>query len=80
MLKLKIRHMLNPFHPAGSRELLELSPVVSEDNELIRAIEEAAEYDTWTLSSVPDSEKLQQFWNSVEDDIANDPEWVHFSE
>lgn len=27
-----------------------------------------------------DAEKLGKFWNDVEEDVKNDPEWFHFSE
>lgn len=80
MLKLKTRHMFNPFHiNLGGREPLQFSPIPSEDNELIQAIERDATYDQWNLESI-DSEQLDRFWSSVEQDIASDPEWVHFSQ
>jgi len=28
----------------------------------------------------PSEDELTQYWNSVESDIQNDPEWFHFSE
>lgn len=81
MLKIKSRHLLNSFRIGqGGYKPLELSPVVSENDELIQEIEADAERDTWTLSPVPDTEQLASFWASVEQDIQNDPEWVQFSE
>ena len=81
MLKLKVRHMFNPFRNLGSGGAqLEFSPVPSEDNELIQAIEQAAKRDQWTLSATPDTEQLHDFWSNVQDDLADDPSWSTFSE
>lgn len=46
---------------------LELSPVYSENDELIQAIESEAERrdDLWQLESAPDAEGLQRFWSDV---------------
>lgn len=33
-----------------------------------------------TLEEGLDEGKLSSFWSSVEEDIASDPEWFHFSE
>lgn len=33
-----------------------------------------------TLEESVDEGQLSSFWNSVEEDIAQDPEWFHFSE
>lgn len=34
-----------------------------------------------TLGEGPDEgQQLSAFWNSVEQDIEQDPEWIHFSE
>lgn len=80
MLKIKPRHMFNPFRLSiGGSAPLQFSPIPSEDNELIQAIEQDARYDQWNLESL-DTEQLNRFWSSVQDDIANDPEWVRFSE
>lgn len=81
MLKIKTHHSFDPFHANhGGRNSLEFSPVLSEDDELIQAIEEDANRDVWTLSPAPDTEQLASFWTSVEQDIHSDPEWVQFSE
>lgn len=78
MLKIRTRHLFSPFSSIGNSQLLELSPVVSEDDELIQAIEQDANYDQWNLESI-DTEQLHNFWAGVQQDIANDPEWVHFT-
>lgn len=81
MLKLKVRHMFNPFRNLSNGGApLEFSPVPSEDNELIQAIEQAAKRDQWTLSVTPDTEQLHDFWSNVQDDLADDPSWSTFSE
>lgn len=61
---------------------LQLSPVVSEDDELIQDIENDSikKGGNWTLSDDPDVEGLERYWNNVQNDIANDPEWFHFAE
>ena len=33
-----------------------------------------------TLDETVDEGQLSSFWNSVEEDIKQDPEWFHFSE
>ena len=75
MLHLKT-HKFSHHHsnsPAG----LHLSPVPSDDDELIQAIE--ADTDVWQLEAVPDTNALDQFWTGVEDDLKHDPSWFTFA-
>lgn len=46
---------------------MQLSPVISEPDELIRAIEEEAirHDDNWTLEASPDSDQLDQSWDAI---------------
>lgn len=64
-------------HIPNSRSL-QLSPVATEDDELIQAIENSHE-EPWQLEPVPDSHSLAEFWSGVEEDIANDPTWFNFA-
>ncbi len=82
MLKLKKHHTLSlpsVFLPAHR---MTLSPVVSEEDELLQSIEreQSAHDDNWTLEQRPDTEELTSYWDTVEKDIANDPEWITFSD
>lgn len=43
------------------------------------AAEQQAE-EVITLDEIVDEGQLSSFWNSVEQDIEQDPEWFHFSE
>ena len=63
--------------PHGSTPQLHLSPVVSDNDELIQAIE--ADNDVWQLEAVPDTNALDQFWTGVEDDLKHDPSWFTFA-
>lgn len=76
MLHLKSHHF-SLQHTSGSHPL-RLSPVASEDDELIQAIE-ASHEEIWRLDPTPDSRSLAEFWSGVEDDISKDPEWFSFA-
>ena len=77
MLHLSNHHF--SFHHQPSSSLRpQLSPVASEDDELIRAIEDSRE-EVWQLEPTPDSRSLTEFWCGVEEDIAKDPEWFSFA-
>lgn len=65
-------------HAHRSTRHLRFSPVVSEDDELIHAIEDAHE-ESWQLEPTPDSHSLTEFWSGVEEDIAKDPQWFRFA-
>ncbi|HEY5695595.1 MAG TPA: hypothetical protein VIQ80_02060 [Candidatus Saccharimonadales bacterium] len=41
---------------------------------------ERTEREAITLEETVDEEQLDRYWNSVESDIKNDPEWFHFTE
>lgn len=79
MLSLHSHHFGLP-HTKHSAHKLELSPVVSENDELIQAIETEQAADNWQLSSTPDVQELEQFWTGVTDDLEKDPEWFKFAE
>ena len=70
-IKKSFRSYLPQFH--ASTPQMTLSPVVSESDELIQAIEEDVirHDDNWTLEATPDTETLEQSW----DDILREPEW-----
>ena len=57
---------------------LQLSPVPSEDDELIQAIESPRE--VWQLEATPDTHELDEFWSGVSDDLKSDPMWFSASE
>lgn len=61
---------------------LNFSTVPTEDDELIAEIDNQAVVhdDNWNLDPAPDTVELEQFWNGVEHDIENDPEWIRFNE
>lgn len=42
--------------------------------------QEQLEPEAITLEEGVDAQQLSQFWQSVETDIAQDPEWFHFTE
>lgn len=63
--------------PHSNTAALHLSPVVSDADELIQAIE--ADNDVWQLEAMPDTNALDQFWTGVEDDIKHDPTWFTFA-
>ena len=42
-------------------------------------VQEQQEPEAMTLDD-PSEDELINYWESVESDIQNDPEWVHFSE
>ena len=76
---LHINHSFN-FHLPHMTSLrpLELSPIVSEEDELIQDIERSVEQ-PWELVETPDADGINQFWSGVEDDLRNDPTWFNFA-
>ena len=60
-------------------QALTFSPVPSEDDELIEAIEASDDDGKITLDPVPDVQQLDSFWSSVEDDLQHDPNWFDFT-
>ena len=77
MLHLKTHKLTLP-HLSASPEL-RLSPVRSEDDELIHAIEDPIN-DIWRLEATPDTRELNQFWTGVEEDLKHDPTWFNFTD
>jgi len=57
---------------------LQLQPV--EPDNQASELDQYAEDETITLEEHPDEERLEQFWNSVSDDIHNDPSWFTFAD
>ena len=80
MLKLKHKHHLDFPHITLISSSMQLSPVAADDDELTRAIEQdpASRDDVWELNERPDMGELSQFWDTVEADVANDPQWFRF--
>ncbi len=80
---LKIKKALHlPVSISKRSTQLALSSVSSEDDELIQAIEsdQRVHDDDWTLTPVPDANDLENYWDKVERDIENDPEWFKFAD
>ena len=78
MLHLKSHHFSLPrFSPPSQK--LALSPVSTEEDELIQAIESSHE-EQWELEPTPDARQLDQFWSGVEQDLKQDPTWFSFAE
>ncbi len=67
-------------HQTHSTSHLTLSPVESDGDELIEAIEHDHEAENWTLDRSPDVQGLEDFWTHVEEDLKKDPGWFDFAE
>lgn len=80
MLKLHHSHHFELPHLTHSAHRLELSPVVSERDELIEAIEAEHDADTFELENTPDVRQLDEFWTGVTEDLEKDPDWFKFSD
>lgn len=83
MLKLKNKHHLDFPHLTFSLpHQMQLSPVMDDGDEITAAIvNDPIDHDNnWELVERPDSEELERYWQRVEEDVKNDPEWVHFAE
>lgn len=82
MLKINKHHSMSLPAPIGASSRLAMSPILSEDDELIEAIDRSREVrdDNWILDATPDTDELSNYWNAVERDIENDPEWIKFSD
>lgn len=68
-------HLTIPHHGAP----MALSRVLTENDELIQAIEADNQSGKFTLDDA-DAGQLDQFWSGVEKDIQNDPEWFTFAD
>lgn len=79
-IKKTLRSYLPQFQ-AGSAQM-ELSPISSESDELIQAIEDdiIRHDDNWTLEVTPDTERLEQDWSRIQKDVERDPTWAHFND
>lgn len=53
-----------------------------DDDELIQMINQDASVERvgWEMTGDVEGEQLENFWNKVEKDISNDPEWLTFAE
>lgn len=83
MLKIKPEHHLDFPHLTFSLpHVMELSRPAEDSDELARAISNDPEDhdNNWELTDHPDTTELEQYWEKVEEDIKNDPEWINFSE
>ena len=83
MLKLSKHHYLSlpnfgPVLPHSMR----LAPVVDDTDELTQAIihDPIDHDDNWELSERPDTTELVSYWEHVEEDVRNDPEWKKLSD
>jgi|APMI01.1.fsa_nt_gi hypothetical protein len=82
MLKIhKSLHLPVP-HMTHSTERMQLSPVTSENDELIVAIEQDSQKGEakWVLEGPQDVGELATFWAGVESDLKKDPDWFDFAE
>lgn len=78
-LKKHITQLKNPFQTSNHQ--LALTVVSADDDELTQAIDQqyaSSDYH-WQLETTPDTDKLERFWNRVEDDLQHDPNWIDFS-
>ncbi len=80
MLQIKKHHSFSLPSLTTATHRLAMSPVVSEDDELIHDIDTADSDDVWTLDPTPDTQELSRYWTTVERDLQNDPDWVNFAE
>ncbi len=78
---LKLHHSLISHLPAlpQTSHILQLSPVESDSDELIAAIEEEHRQYNWQLDDT-DASSLDDFWTSVEEDLKKDPGWFTFAD
>lgn len=78
MLHLKHKHHLDFPHLTFTPHYgMQLSPVPVDDDELSRAIADdtVLRDNNWELSERPDAVQLDEFWNEVQQDVRQDPEW-----
>jgi len=82
MLKLKHSHHIELPHLSLPTSPMQLSPVPIDNDELVQDIENdpATHDDVWELAERPEMGELTQFWESVEADVQNDPEWFRFND
>ncbi len=82
MLKIPHKHHFSLPHTAHGAQPMVLSEPGAEHDELIESIESdhITHGNDWTLTGDPDVKGLEKFWNKVEDDLANDPEWFQFAD
>lgn len=83
MLHIKQKfHLSLPHVQLGASKPLQFTPVVDDQDELTQAIaDDVTQHDDdWELEERPNEERLEQYWNDVENDIEHDPKWIKFSE
>ena len=82
MLKLKHKHHIDfPYITFTPLHSMALSEVSLDTDELAQAIvnDPIDHDDNWQLTENTDTEELEQYWATVEEEIKNDPEWVDFA-
>jgi hypothetical protein len=82
MLKIKHTHHISLPHLQFSNAPMAFEPVTADDDELTTAIDNQPldSDDNWQLNERPDTNELVAYWTEVEQDVANDPKWIKFSE
>ncbi len=83
MLKLPRHfHLELPHLPAASSRPLQFSPATEDNDELLQAVQTDPDDhdDNWELTDRVDEGELDEFWNSVEKAIANDPSRASFED
>lgn len=78
MLSIKHSHHFHLLSPR-TRPRMQLGAIAADNDELIEAIEAESRSGRIDLEET-DITQLEQFWNGVEKDIQNDPEWFTFAE
>ncbi len=82
MLKIKQKHSLTLPHIYLSHREMQFATAPLDNDEIsdeIREMHESDDYN-WRLDERPDSEQLAAYWNQVEEDVRNDPEWFTFAD
>ena len=82
MLKLKRSYHLDFSGLALSLpRTMHLSNVPADEDELAQAItrDPVDHDDNWQLTDRPDTDELEQYWTTVEEEIKSDPEWIDFA-
>lgn len=84
MLQLKNKHHLDFPHLTFSMpHHMQLSPIADDDDDELTAaiVHDPIDHDNnWELVERPDADELERYWDKVERDVQNDPEWFRFSE
>lgn len=81
MLEIKQKHHVALPHIQFSSQPMQFAPVTDDGDELTQAIQEdpASHDDDWQLEERPDTSTLEEYWETVETDVKNDPKWFNFA-